>query len=1006
MRTAPVGAAGRNVSGRTQGRQQAFQDLTLLPSENADPNEQTATSMFSSNGTATGSEAGANAAGGDNIAGPLLINGSVNTGAPELGSFGFRGGQFGGEFFGDRAESNMGGQSVFVQRGPGGGFGGPGGGGPGFGPGQGGRGAMTGGAGQRGGRGGPFARAAVNRIRGSVSLDYRNSVFDARPYSLTGQEIPKLPNSNVNFNFNVGGPLKIPRLFDGGDKTTFFITYGGTRGRNTQATTTTVPTLAERAGDFSQAQVRGQMVQIFDPSTGTLPNTVRQPFPGNVIPSGRISPIARGLLTLIPLPNLPGDVQNFHLEQALKQNSDRLITRVDRRLTTKDNLSITYFLMGQNSEQGQSFPDLLTQLSVRNQNLSLEHTHTFNPSLINNLHFTFNRSRVSTLNRFALTDDVEGRLGIGGVSRDPINYGVPTLTFTNFGSLNLGYPRLIRNQTASLSDNVTITRKAHTLSGGVDLRRVQLNTIGDINARGTFTFSGLLTSNFSSAGQPLPSTGFDWADFLLGLPQATAIRFGGNNTYFRYTVFDVFFQDNWRVRSHVTLTLGGRYELATPPREKYDRIANLDIAKGFTDAAVVLPNQPGKFSGVFPRALVETDRNNFAPRLGLAYRPFKGSFTIIRAGYSLFYNPSVYNQFVSQLASQPPFAIAQNLLTGPQTPLSLANGFPPDPNVTIRNTYAIDRFYRIGYAQNWNLSVQQQLSRTWVLEVGYVGGKGTHLDLLLAPNRAPLGSSPLDTEASRRIGNAQGFLYQTSGASSSLHSLQARLNKRLTRGLNLNFSYTFGKSIDNASNIGGGSQLVVQDDAHFSAERSLSSFDVRHRFQANYNFEFPFGPRRRFLSSGKMSRIFEGWSTQGNAILATGTPLTPRVLGNAINNSGTGANQSERADATGLPVSVGTATLALFFNTSAFTLSPPGHFGNAGRNTIPGPGTTLFNFSLGKRISFGGEGRSLEFRWQADNLFNIPNFGGVNTVVNSTNFGRVTSIRPMRRMDFVLRYRF
>lgn len=1008
------GAAVNGPPNRMQQAQQAFQNLTLLPPETSDATQPGAAGMFGGSGGFDNSAPGAAASEG--VAGPLLLSGSVNTGSSELGNFGFRGGFFGGEFLGGERGAEFGaGQAMILQRigsfgGPG--FGGPGMGGPGPGGGAGGPGGMmpvggfAGGAGQRGAFGGGFNRAAINRIRGAVSLNYHNSVFDARPYSLSGREIEKLPYSNANFNLTLGGPLKIPHIYDGTDKTFFFVMYGGGRGDNTQDTTTTVPTLAERNGDFSQSTVRGVPVQIFDPATALSANGARQPFLGNVIPQGRIDPIARGLLAYIPLPNLPGTINNFHLEQSLPSNSDRLMTRIDRRLTKKDNLAGSFFFQRLDSKQGQIFPDLLGTTNSRQLGVNLDYTHTFKPSLSNVLRFTFNRTRVLLSNFFSGVDDVEGRLGISGVSRDPLNYGVPTLTFTNFGSLNLPYPRLVRNQTTGVSDNLTMRHRSHTLTMGVELRRVQLNTITDANARGTFTFSGLLTSNFDSAGNPLASTGFDWADLLLGLPQATSIRYGSNNTYFRYTALNGFFQDNWRARRNLTLSLGVRYELATPPHELYNRMANLDIARGFTDAAVVLPDQSGPFSGIFPRALVETDWNNVAPRIGLAYQPFGNNKTIIRAGYGLFYNPSVYNQFVSQLAGQPPFAIAQNLLTGPALPLTLAHGFPVDSQTPIKNTYAIDRSYRIGYAQNWNVTIQRQLTRTWVLELGYIGGKGTALDLLLAPNRAPLGSSPLDTETSRRIGNAQGFLYQTSGASSTLHKLRTSLNKRFTGGLNFGLTYEYGKSIDNASNIGGGSQIVVQDDTNFSAERGLSTFDVRHRLEANYNYDLPFGPRRRWATSGKLGKILEGWTTQGSITLASGTPLSPRVLGNAINNSGTGANQSERPDATGALVGIAPGNVAQFFNTAAFTLPQPGHFGNAGRNTIPGPGSALIDASVGKRMQIGGEGRSMEIRWQASNLLNTPNFAGVNTTINSTGFGTVTSVRAMRTSQFILRYRF
>jgi hypothetical protein len=267
----------------------------------------------------------------------------------------------------------------------------------------------------------------------------------------------------------------------------------------------------------------------------------------------------------------------------------------------------------------------------------------------------------------------------------------------------------------------------------------------------------------------------------------------------------------------------------------------------------------------------------------------------------------------------------------------------------------------------------------------------------------------LKTDPNRIIPNAQGFLYETSGAASVFHSLQIRLQKRFTSGLSVNASYIFGKSIDNASSIGGGQETVALIDNNLRAERGLSTFDMRHQLTVNYVYEFPFGERKRFLSHGGLpARILGGWSLSGMTTLQSGSPYTARILGNSINNSGTGANQSERADATGLPVELPESlqTVAHFFNTDAFTLPTPGRFGDAGRNTITGPGTTNFNMALAKVIRFSPDGKRLEFRTQASNVFNTPNFNGLGVIVDASNYGHLISAKQMRQFEFTLRFNF
>jgi hypothetical protein len=309
----------------------------------------------------------------------------------------------------------------------------------------------------------------------------------------------------------------------------------------------------------------------------------------------------------------------------------------------------------------------------------------------------------------------------------------------------------------------------------------------------------------------------------------------------------------------------------------------------------------------------------------------------------------------------------------------------------------------VGYAQIWNFSIETPLLRNLIFETTYTGTKGTGLDLLRSPNRAQPG-----TDLIRRIPNAAAFTYDQSGASSIYHALRVRLQKRMGRGIMAGGTYTFGKSLDNASSIGGGAQIVVQDDTNFAAERGRSSFDIRHQFRSNYNWELPFGERRKWLSSGKAAAFFGNWSINGSVTMNSGSPYTARMLGTASNNSGTGNNFSERPDAVSDPaLGRDVRTPLRFFNVAAFALPPAGRFGNASRNTITGPGTVSVEASIGKSIRLGRDRqRRLDLRWEVSNLLNHPNYTGLNTVINSINAGRVQGARAMRTMDFQARFNF
>jgi hypothetical protein len=453
--------------------------------------------------------------------------------------------------------------------------------------------------------------------------------------------------------------------------------------------------------------------------------------------------------------------------------------------------------------------------------------------------------------------------------------------------------------------------------------------------------------------------------------------------------------DDWRARSNLTLELGLRYEFVGPYEEAHNRIVNIDPAPGFSAVAPVFPDSTGQFNGFYPASLINPDRNNFAPRIGFAWKPF-GNTTVIRGGYGINYNIGQYRQMITNLAYQPPFSFTQTNIASAASSLTLQNGFPTPDQGTLTNNYGVDKNYRLGYVQIWNLNVQHELFHNTILNVGYSGSKGTRLDIVRAPNRGPDGLL---------LADVQPFLWESSEGSSILHAGTVSLRRRMANGISIGGRYTYSKSIDNASSIGGGAVVVAQNDLDLAAERGLSSFDQRHKLTADFMYELPFGDGRRWLTNkGLAQHIFGAWTWSGNITLASGNPFTARIVG-AFADVARGTSGSLRADYNGLPISVSDPSVTQWFNTAAFSVPPSGQFGDAGRNTIEGPGTILINFALAKTIPLR-DMMAFEIRAEANNVFNHANFNGIDTTVNSPTFGQVVSIGSMRKLQIFTRFRF
>ena len=923
----------------------------------------------------------------------------------------------------------------------------------------------------------------INHPHGSIYYGIGDSAFNAAPYELTGQPPTQPSYLRNNFGGSVGGPLNIPHIYRGGTKTFFFVNYNGRRGENPFDQFSTVPTLAERQGDFNgvvynSGPARGQQVQIFNPATNAA-------YPGNTIPgfaaqtcpwSGASGNSAAGLLQFIPCPNLPGDLQNFHFVTSATNDSDDLNVRINHtigaatpargrrgggggsggRRGPRNNLTFGFHYHGSSSNITNPFPSVGGSTSVRSFDVPLGYVRTIG-KLTNNLRFDFNRSRTRTQNLYAFLNDVAGDLGITGVSSNPFDWGLPNISFADFSGLQDANPRFVRNQTYTFSDSVVYTRGKHSWRWGGDLRRIGLNTESSGNARGSFTFTGYNTSEFAATqpGQPaqqVPGTGFDFADFLLGFPQTTSVQFGQDSYHFRGDFWDFYAQDEWKVRGNLTLNLGVRYEYVSPFTEEDNRIANLDLSPGVLNpalgtpaVAVVVPGQPGPYNGSVPRSLVRPDRKGFAPRVGLAWKPLPR--TVVRAGYGINYNTGAYQAIVQQMAFQPPFSTAETNIQPPVTTtsantipptagtLTLQSGFPAPSGIT--NSYAVDPNYRWGYVQIRNLDIQQQLRPTLLLNLDYTGTKGTNLDILEAPNRTispTLGISTL-------MQGVQAFTYETSVGDSEANAASVRLRKRLANGFSIGGTYTFSKSIDDASSIGAGAtsggggaglggggtgiasggptasagsgaNSVAQNPFNLSAERGLSSFNQTHRFTADYLLELPFGHDKRWLTGNTAWRAILGdWQWSGDWTIASGLPFTPIFVNNPSEVNG-GTSTTLRPDLVpGQQVSLPHPTVASWFNTAAFAPPPENAqgavvaYGTARRNSIIGPGSVVFDMALTKVVPLN-ESRVLEFRAQATNVFNHPSYASIDTSVNSPTFGRVTAVESMRQITMTARFRF
>jgi hypothetical protein len=807
-------------------------------------------------------------------------------------------------------------------------------------------------------------RSGGNQLHGTLYEFFRNGAMGETNYfAPSDQPAPKYQRNQ--FGGVLGGPIKKNRTF-------FFVDYEGTRLAAGETLVTNVPTALERVGNFSKSTA-----PAIDPTTG-------QPIPGGALPSYYLNPIGLAIAALYPLPNRNVAGANFVSSPSQFDNQNHGDIRMDHALSHADNLFFRYSFVDDKffdpfGGAGYSaVPNYGLNIPSRSQNTSLGETHTFTPSLINEVRVGFNRVSNGDYQQNQGTS-VNHQVGLPELSTNARDFGLSLISVNGYSPLGDEYtsPEHGTTNTYQIGDNATWTRGRHLVKFGFDSRILQQNAYRDVQSRGFIDFTGLLLGN------PLE-------ELLLGAPTESGGATMNNPEHLRTHSVDFFVNDTWRVRPDLTVTLGLRYEYNSPGVDAQNRANVYNPATG-TLAAVGMNG--------FPRAGYNADLNNFAPQIGLAWSPGGSGKTVIRAAYGIHYDQSSLAIGEGLYFSAPYYNLNVYYPIQGLYNLSLSNPFPSNfPYPYPASATAFQRDLRTPYIQQWNFGVQRQLGKSRVAEIAYVGSKGTRLIDSRDINQAHPSTNPNNLRPNPYFSDVD--IIESQG-NSIYHSLQARFEQRLSKGLSALASYTYAKSIDDASGFftTTGDPNFPQNSYKLSAERGRSDFDIRQRFTVSYAYDLPIATGHRWLG---------GWQSFGVLTFQTGTPFTVALLADNDNsntgfsNLGYGANN--RPNVVGNP-HLANPSAQEWFNTAAFAVAPYGTFGNAGRNFLDGPGLATVNFSIVKNTR-ATERLNIQFRAEFFNLLNRTNFNLPDNFVGSPTFGQITSAQDPRRTQLALKFLF
>jgi hypothetical protein len=807
-------------------------------------------------------------------------------------------------------------------------------------------------------------KSGSNSLNGTVYGFFRNGAMDARNFFAPPDE-PAPDYQRSQFGGSIGGPITPDRLF-------FFADYEGTRLTEGLTRLTSVPTAAERAGDFSQSL----MPAPIDPFT-------QQPFPGNRIPPFYLNPIGSAIANLYPLPNREAPAANFVSSPNLEDRVDQFDVRLDRPLGGRFELMGRYSFTDRSLYEpftGPAFsqvPGYGSDLDRRAQNLAISGVSVLTPSLLNEARFGYTRVSAA-VNQEGAGTSLNRMVGLPELSENARDWGLSFITVAGLSPLGQEYnnPQAGTTDAFQFTDTLTWSRGRHLVKAGADLRLLRQDAFRDVQARGQLIFT------------PFAYTGNALADLLLGLPSVTTGAQLDNPQRLRTENLGLFVQDSWAVTSRLTLNAGLRYEITSPPVDADDRATIYDPSTG---------TLVGVGTEGVPRAGYDTDWNNLAPRLGVAWTADSKGHTVVRGAYGVYYNQSALAPSEGLYFSDPYFHLDIFVPAPGLPPLTLYDPWPASyPFPSPQSGFTFQRDLATPYLQHWSLGVQRQLGPTRNIEVAYVGSKGSSLITGRDLNQPRPSADPINLRPNPRFGD---ITILESAGHSRYDSLQLSYAERRANQLSLLASYTLGESKDNASGFfpSAGDPNYPQDSQDLEAEYGRSSFDVRHRFSLGFVWDVPMGSG----SSGLAEALLRDWQLSGVITLQSGRPFTVALLPD-FDNSNTGrANlgfgNNDR------PNLVGDATLAdptaeRWFDTTAFVIPPFGSFGDAGRNIVEGPGYQNVNMALMKSIRIAADAR-LQLRLEAFNLFNRTNFNQPDNFLGSATFGQVLSAQSPRRLQ-------
>lgn len=816
-------------------------------------------------------------------------------------------------------------------------------------------------------------KSGSNQFHGTGFEFFRNNHLDARNFFSPGD---LLPFTRHQYGASGGGPIRK-------NKTFFFLTYEGLGSKQVNVVSGTVPTAAERAGNFS-----------------AFPALTLSGITGNQIPYSLLSPVSLALLKYYPLPNQAAAVGglNYVNSDPTISSFNQFSTRVDQVVTSKNTIYGTYQYYDSWDFAPSTVPGFGTGQPQRFQHVAIVDEHIFSPGLVNELRLGYNRLAGLKQNQDYVLGDQVAALGLpqGGVyGLEPttkLNGGIPAISMTGAyaatGIGQAGNPQWRGDNTFNYVDSLTWVKGRHTIKFGGDYQDFYKHSYYETTARGSFTFNGQFTGN-------------SFADFLLGDIYQSSRGIGDPNQHPYTKAVAGYIQDEWKALPLLTLNIGLRYEYFTPQKEVTNKLSEFNLTTG------TLEDGQGNNWSVDPSTglLVNVGTSNlgntlwkprpldFAPRFGFAWRVTNDSKTVVRGGYGIFYDQNVVGNGVFQFFGLgTPYQSAQTFTNSVTNPIATwENPFPANTNSGSYTTGGVDPNFPTAYVQEWSLSIQREVIPNLLLDVSYEGSKGDHLPLSYNINVPTPGPGAIQA---RRPYPLWGTVTWVDAVNrSSYNSLNVRLERRFARGLTFSTNFLYSKSLDlgNLPSTSGQGDVNVQNRNDINAEWGPSDTNQKFRYIASFVYDLPFGKGRRWLTSAPrwLDAVAGGWEVTGILTLSTGRPFTVTTSKDISNTAG-----SNRAFVIpGVSPTLSNPTVAEWFNTAAFTSIVPGggySFGNAGRGILTAPGLQDFDTGLYKNFRLT-EFLTMQFRAEAFNALNSANFTAPASNQNSSTFGQISS---------------